>query len=702
MKTIVITGGAKGIGRCLVEYFASQGNTVYFIDMDVDAVATVTEKLCARQMDVHGFTGDIADEQVLQKFAERVIEETPQGIHCLINNACLMKGGILSGCSYEDFLYVQRVGVAAPYLLSKLFMHHFAGLGSIVNLSSTRAFQSQPDTEAYTAAKGGITALTHALAVSLSGIARVNAIAPGWIDTGKFHDESYVPDYTEGDIMQHPSQRVGEPGDIARAVEFLCDERNSFINGQCITIDGGMSKLMVYHNDCGWKKNKTVINYFIKILMLLQLLFVLVAIIIGARVGGIGLGILGGLGLAVLTFVFGLQPTAPPIDVMLMIVAVIAAASCMQAAGGLDLMVKWAEKILRKNPHHITLLSPFVTYFFTFFAGTGHVAYSVLPVIAEVAKDTGIRPERPLGIAVIASQQAITASPISAATVAMLSMLAGYNISLFDILKISIPCTLIGVLLGALYSMRVGKELKDDPEYQRRLAAGEISGDGYHTAEVASYGKALTSVILFLAATIGIVLFGSIDGLRPTFATAQGEVQMEMSHIIEILMLSAASLILLLTKTDGIKAAKCSVFNAGMQAVVAIFGIAWMGDTFIAGNMEVMKENIFGLVTDMPWLFGVALFLMSILLFSQAATVRSLLPLGIALGISPYMLIALFPAVNGYFFLPNYPTVIAAINFDTTGTTRIGKYLLNHSFMMPGLIATIVSVVLGIVWVSMM
>ena len=248
----------------------------------------------------------------------------------------------------------------------------------------------------------------------------------------------------------------------------------------------------------------------------------------------------------------------------------------------------------------------------------------------------------------------------------------------------------------------VGKELKDDPEYQRRLAAGEISGDGYHTTEVASHGKALTSVILFLAATIGIVLFGSIDGLRPTFTTAQGEVQMEMSHIIEVLMLSAASLILLFTKTDGIKAAKGSVFNAGMQAVVAIFGIAWMGDTFIAGNMEVMKENIFGLVTDMPWLFGVALFLMSILLFSQAATVRSLLPLGIALGISPYMLIALFPAVNGYFFLPNYPTVIAAINFDTTGTTRIGKYLLNHSFMMPGLIATIVSVVLGIVWVSMM
>lgn len=434
--------------------------------------------------------------------------------------------------------------------------------------------------------------------------------------------------------------------------------------------------------------------------MLLQLLFVLVAIIVGARVGGIGLGILGGLGLAVLTFVFGLQPTAPPIDVMLMIVAVIAAASCMQAAGGLDLMVKWAEKILRKNPHHITLLSPFVTYFFTFFAGTGHVAYSVLPVIAEVAKDTGIRPERPLGIAVIASQQAITASPISAATVAMLSMLAGYNISLFDILKISIPCTLIGVLLGALYSMKVGKELKDDPEYQRRLAAGEISGDGYHTAEVASYGKALTSVILFLAATIGIVLFGSIDGLRPTFATAQGEVQMEMSHIIEILMLSAASLILLLTKTDGIKAAKCSVFNAGMQAVVAIFGIAWMGDTFINGNITELTGSIEGIVRQMPWLFGLALFVMSILLYSQAATVRAIVPLGIALGISPMMLIALFPAVNGYFFIPNYPTVVAAINFDRTGTTGIGKWILNHSFMMPGMVATIVSIVIGLLLVQ--
>ena len=436
--------------------------------------------------------------------------------------------------------------------------------------------------------------------------------------------------------------------------------------------------------------------------MLLQLLFVLIAIIIGARLGGIGLGVLGGLGLAILTFVFGLEPTSPPIDVMLMIVAVIAAASCMQAAGGLDLMVKWAEKLLRKNPSKITLLSPLVTYIFTFIAGTGHVAYSVLPVIAEVATETKIRPERPLGIAVIASQQAITASPISAATVALLSMLSGHNISLMDILMISVPCTLIGVLAGAFCSLHVGKELAEDPEYLRRVANEEFTSDNYKAKGVENHHAALLSVIIFIAATIGIVLFGSMTELRPWFSLPDGSLrQMQMAHIIEILMLSAAALILLVTRTDGIKAVQGSVFSAGMQAVVAIFGIAWMGDTFIGGNMAELKGSIEHIVTEMPWLFGLALFVMSILLFSQAATIRAMLPLGIALGISPYMLIALFPAVNGYFFIPNYPTVVAAINVDRTGTTHIGKYVLNHSFMMPGLVATGVSVALGLLMIQL-
>ncbi|WP_085535710.1 anaerobic C4-dicarboxylate transporter family protein [Massilibacteroides vaginae] len=434
--------------------------------------------------------------------------------------------------------------------------------------------------------------------------------------------------------------------------------------------------------------------------MILQLLFILTAIVIGARLGGIGLGVLGGLGLACLTFIFGLEPTSPPIDVMLMIASVITAASAMQAAGGLDLMVKWAEKLLRKHPERITILGPLVTYSFTFLAGTGHVAYSVLPVIAEVATDSKIRPERPLAISVIASQQAITASPISAATVALLSLLSFTGVSLINILMISVPCTLAGVLTGAFYSMRVGKELGDDPEFKRRLESGEFKMDHYEAKGVAHFRKAIWAVVLFVLATVAIVLFGSLESLRPVYISDGETYQLSMAYIIEIIMLSAAALILLITKTDAVKAAQGSVFLAGMQAVIAIFGIAWMGDTFIAGNIVELKASIEETVTKMPWLFGLALFLMSILLFSQAATIRALLPLGIALGISPFMLIALFPAVNGYFFIPNYPTVVAAINFDRTGTTRIGKYMLNHSFMIPGLIATATSVLLGLLLIQ--
>ena len=430
--------------------------------------------------------------------------------------------------------------------------------------------------------------------------------------------------------------------------------------------------------------------------MLIQLLFVLVCIIIGARIGGIGLGVMGGLGVAILTFVFGLQPTSPPIDVMLMIAAVISAAGAMQAAGGLDFLVGVAEKILRKHPQNVTLLAPLVTYSFTFLAGTGHVAYSVLPVIAEVARETKIRPERPLGIAVIASQQAITASPISAATVALLGLLAGFDITLFDILKITIPATLIGVIVGAFASMKVGKELVDDPEYQRRLANGELDDHHVEVSEIKNQFGAKLSVILFIAATVLIVLFGSIPSMRPTF---DGQ-SLGMPSIIEILMLTTAAIILLATKTSGAKAAQGSVFSAGMQAVIAIFGVAWMGDTFINGNIAQLTSSIEGIVTEMPWLFGIALFVMSILLYSQAATVRAIMPLGVALGLNPMLLIALFPAVNGYFFIPNYPTVVAAINFDRTGTTKIGKYILNHSFMMPGLVATIVAIGVGLLLIQ--
>lgn len=431
--------------------------------------------------------------------------------------------------------------------------------------------------------------------------------------------------------------------------------------------------------------------------MLIQLLFVLTAIIIGARLGGIGLGVMGGIGLSILVFFFGLEPTAPPIDVMLMIAAVISAAGAMQAAGGLDYMVSVAEKLLRKNPSQVTLISPLVTYFFTFVAGTGHVAYSVLPVISEVATETKIRPERPLGIAVIASQQAITASPISAATVALLGLLSGMDITLFDILKVTIPATLAGVVIGSFFSKRIGKELEDDPEYQRRLKAGEIQTGTAPETKIKNKFHAKLSVLLFILSTVLIVIFGSIPSIRPSFE----DKTVDMPSIIEMLMLSTAAIIMLATRTNGLAACKGSVFGAGMQAVIAIFGIAWMGDTFINGNIETLTGSINGIVRSMPWLFGVALFFMSVLLYSQAATVRAIMPLGIALGLSPWMLIALFPAVNGYFFIPNYPTIVAAINFDRTGTTHIGKWILNHSFMKPGIIATVVSLCVGLLLIQL-
>lgn len=431
-------------------------------------------------------------------------------------------------------------------------------------------------------------------------------------------------------------------------------------------------------------------------MLTLQLLFVLVAIIIGARLGGIGLGVMGGVGMAILVFIFGLEPTDPPIDVMLMIAAVISAAAAMQAAGGLDYLVLLAEKLLRKNPSHITIVSPLVTYLFTFVAGTGHVSYSILPVIAEVARETKIRPERPLGIAVIASQQAITASPISAATVALLGLLTGFDITLFDIMKVTIPATLIGVLIGAFMSRKVGKELMEDPEYLRRVEQGMITENSLQFNQIKSVWKAKMSVILFVLSTVLIVCFGSIPAMRPTF----NGVLMDMPQLIEILMLSTCAIILIVGKINGIAPTQGSVFIAGMQAVIAIFGIAWMGDTFINGNIEVITGAVKELVTNWPWLFALALFIMSILLYSQAATVRAIMPLGIALGISPWMLIALFPAVNGYFFIPNYPTIVAAINFDRTGTTKIGKYILNHSFMMPGMIATVGAVLTGLLLIQ--
>ena len=429
---------------------------------------------------------------------------------------------------------------------------------------------------------------------------------------------------------------------------------------------------------------------------LYQFAIVLVCILIGARVGGIGLGVFGGLGLAILSFVCGLKPAGLPIDVMFMIMAVVAAASSMQAAGGLDYMIKIATNILRRNPKYITFMAPAVTWLFTFLAGTGHVAYSVLPVIAEVSRHNGVRPERPLSMAVIASPFAIVASPIAAAVVSVAAFLEPKGFNLGNILMVTIPATVLGIGLACVFVNKMGKELKDDPEYQRRLKDPEyVKDNNANTSptEIKLKPTAKMSVGLFLFGAILVVLMGAAPSLRPTF---DGK-PMGMAHTIEIVMLSVGALIILFCKPNGDEITKGSVFHAGMRAVIAIFGIAWLGDTLMQAHMTEVKDMVKGLVETAPWTFAFALFILSVLVNSQGATVATLFPVGIALGIEPSVLIGVFVAVNGYFFVPNYGPIIASIDFDTTGTTKIGKYIFNHSFMIPGLLSMLFCIIIGLV-----
>jgi len=431
-------------------------------------------------------------------------------------------------------------------------------------------------------------------------------------------------------------------------------------------------------------------------LIWIEFAVVLAAIFVGARVGGIGLGTVAAIGLAILVFAFGLPPGSPPNQVLGMIVAVVTAAATMQAAGGLDYLVGIATKALQAKPAWITFIAPFIAYFFTFAAGTGHVAYVLLPVIAEVARKAGVRPERPLSISAIASQQAVTASPISAATVALVGLLAGQGVTLKHILLISVPATLLGVLAGAFSVAFLGKDLKDDPEYQDRLAKGTVQPP---PPAPKLEGKELTrargSVICFLVAAVIVVLIGLFPGLRPSHEADGAEKQLDMGPAIMIVMLAAAGVNMLFFGASAKKTITGEIMNAGVIALISIAGLAWMGSSFFEGNRKDIVDGISGLIKAHPWIFSVGLFALSVLLFSQAATISTLVPVGIALGLTPVALVAAFPAVNGYFFLPTYGTLLAAISFDQTGTTRIGKYVLNHSFMLPGMVSTVVAIASG-------
>lgn len=435
-------------------------------------------------------------------------------------------------------------------------------------------------------------------------------------------------------------------------------------------------------------------------LLWVELAVLLASIVVGARLGGIGLGPMGGLGLLVFVFLFRLPPGSPPGTVLGMILAVITALSLMQAAGGLDFVIQLAEKVLRRNPGRVTILAPLVTYVLILASGTQHVIYALLPVIAEVARKAGIRPERPLSISVIASQHGLVASPVSAATVALIGGLAATGIGLPQILMITIPATFLGVVAGTFSVAFRGKELADDPEYQRRLAEGKVTPPAARSELTGpDRRKAIGSCMVFLAAIIAVVLIGLFPGLRPIYEkVAEGVTetgQVEMGRAVMIIMMAAAGLLLVVFRADPEKAVKGSIMKGGLTAIICILGVSWMGSSFFEGNQTQIVNVISSVVKAQPWVYAAGLFALSILLFSQAATIVTLVPVALALGLPVPLIVGAYPAVNGNFFLPTYGTVLAAVSFDQTGTTRIGRYLLNHSFMLPGLVTTVTATVVA-------
>ena len=448
-------------------------------------------------------------------------------------------------------------------------------------------------------------------------------------------------------------------------------------------------------------------------MVFLQLIILLTCIFIGARMSGIGLGVMGMIGLLILLFVFKMQPSDPPLEVMLIILSVVTAAAALQAAGGMDYLVNLAGKLLRSRPGQITILGPLVTYFFTLFAGTAHISYSIMPIIAEVAIKKRIRPERALSMSVTAAHMAITASPVSAATAALLTVLAPSGTKLADILMICIPSTIIGVLVGILFVLKRGKELNEDPEFLERMKDPVFAknlDDAKDTTIVLKPG-AIKSVAIFGAAVLFVVLLGSFPSLLPEFSEKAGftpgfavnaKGQVQMPSMIMMIMLAAAGFIILFCKTTAAQVTKASLFASAGQATIAVFGVVWMSSTFMDHNAELIKNTLGDVVATYHWAFIIAIFTLSILLFSQAATTKALMPLGLTLGLAPAYLIGIFPAVNGHFFIPGYPTLLTAIQFDRTGTTRIGKYVLNHSFMLPGIVTTIASVLAGFILQSLL
>ena len=435
------------------------------------------------------------------------------------------------------------------------------------------------------------------------------------------------------------------------------------------------------------------------VLMILQLCIVLGALWVGSRYGSLALGAISGIGLAILVFGFGLKPGTPPTDVIYIIIAAVTCAGIMQASGGMDWLIQIAEKMLRKHPDRITFLAPLTTFFLTVLVGTGHVVYTLMPIICDIALKKGIRPERPCGVASIASQVGITCSPIAAAVVAFVTISNenGFNISIPGVLMVSIPACLCGLMAAAAASYHRGLDLDKDPEFQKKIAdpvqREYIYGSGATTLDKEIPQSAKNAVFVFLGALCIIVFFAIFQSALPSW---DGK-PLKMNLVIQIVMIAAAALMILFCKAQPKKAVSGPVWQSGMVAVVAIYGIAWMADTYFSNYMPEIQAMLEGIVKDYPWSIALVFFMVSVLINSQGAVVVSMLPLAYSLGIAGPVLLGVLPSVYGYFFIPNYPSDIATVNFDRSGTTVIGKYLLNHSFMMPGLICVFTSTIVAYV-----
>jgi len=441
--------------------------------------------------------------------------------------------------------------------------------------------------------------------------------------------------------------------------------------------------------------------------MIIQLLVVLGALWVGSRYGSLALGAISGIGLAILVFGFGLKPGTPPTDVIYIIIAAVTCAGMLQASGGMDWMIQIAERMLRKHPDRITFLAPLCTFFLTVLVGTGHVVYTLMPIICDIALKKGIRPERPCGVASIASQVGITCSPIAAAVVAFASISAknGFEVTNLQIIMVTIPACLCGLMAAAAASYRRGKDLDKDPAFQARLKDpvqyAYIYGSNATTLDKKISPSAKRAVYVFLLA-LGIIVVFSLTqmfgiNLLPEFETDKGVKPLAMNLVIQIIMITAAALMIIFCKAEPKKAVGGAVWQSGMVAVVAIYGIAWLADTYFSNYMTEMQAMLEGLVEAYPWTIALAFFAVSVLINSQGAVVVAMLPLAYSLGIDGVVLLGVLPSVYGYFFIPNYPSDIATVNFDRSGTTVIGKYLLNHSFMMPGLVCVITSTAVGYV-----